>query len=619
MKRSIGSGALVLAVAAAMSACGGGSEDAVDTAPGTGASLDDAAHAERHRARGGPLRVACEALAASLQVEHTVFTASAPVAAGTLRLAGQDVPAHCRLTGRMHERVSPVDGQTYAIGFEMRLPLDWNGRYFYQANGGIDGAVATATGNTSGGGPLTSALLQGFAVISSDAGHSGAQNPTFGIDPQARLDFGYQAVGKLTPMAKRVLRDAYGQRPAYSYIGGCSNGGRHTMVAAARYAHEYDGFLVGAPGFNLPQAAVANIYGAQQYAPFAVPGATIPAGPFAGLPDLSGAFTVAERRLVSNKVLERCDLLDGLADGIVQDVAACRRAFSLHDHVPTCTGERDGSCLSAGQKVAIGNIFAGARDSQGRPIYASFPYDAGLAAGGIAFWEFNAPLVLDAGAVAFIFGTPPANPATFVPPLFALTSSIDALAASIFATNDVYTEASMSFMTPPDPTHLHTLQRRGGRMVVYHGVSDPIFSIDDTTRWFRQLNGGHGRHQPFLAGHADDESDAGAAQASGGRGVHGGASRSFARLFHVPGMNHCSGGPATDQFDLLTPLVEWVEGGKAPERVIASARGTGNAGGVNPELPPEWTAARTRPLCAWPRVAVYKGGDVERAESFRCE
>jgi feruloyl esterase len=178
---------------------------------------------------GGPLRQACGQLASSLSAPDTVFTSSASVAAGVLKLAGKDIPAHCLLTGKMFERVSPVDGQTYAIGFEMRLPLDWSGRFFYQGNGGIDGSVVPATGNTNGGGPLTSALLQGFVVISSDAGHSGAQNPSqnpfFGIDPQARLDYGYQAVGKLTPMAKRVIRAAYGKRPDRSYVGGCSNGG----------------------------------------------------------------------------------------------------------------------------------------------------------------------------------------------------------------------------------------------------------------------------------------------------------------------------------------------------------------------------------------------------------
>ena len=147
----------------------------------------------------------------------------------------------------------------------MRLPKDWNGRFFYQANGGIDGSVGTATGGIGGGGPLNNALNMGFAVLSSDAGHVGSQGPFFGIDPQARLDYGYQAVGKLTPMARSALKTAYGKEPDRSYLGGCSNGGRHAMVAAARYAEQYDGILAGDPGTRLPLAAIANIAGAQKY------------------------------------------------------------------------------------------------------------------------------------------------------------------------------------------------------------------------------------------------------------------------------------------------------------------------------------------------------------------
>ncbi|MCS7101910.1 MAG: tannase/feruloyl esterase family alpha/beta hydrolase [Burkholderiaceae bacterium] len=569
--------------------------------PATAAGHGDAG-SRAHRPRPQPPAVpSCATLAAALAYPNTVFTASEEVPAGALKLAGQDVGAHCRLTGRMYERVSPIDGKSYAIGFEMRLPLAWNGRFYYQANGGLDGNVVPATGNTSGGGPLTSALLQGFAVISSDAGHNAAQNPTFGLDPQARLDYGYQAVGKLTPMAKYVLRAAYGKGPRYSYIGGCSNGGRHAMVAASRYADEYDGYLVGAPGFNLPQAAVANIYGAQQYATVATPGATIPSGPFAGLPDLSSAITPAERQLVAGRILARCDALDGLADGIVHDVQACQRAFDLQRDVPTCEGPRDGTCLSAAQKQALGNVFAGARDSRGRPIYASFPYDTGIAGGNFAFWEFTAPLALDSGAVGFVFGVPPANPSTFNPGAFVLNSDIDALAASIFATNETYTEAAMSFMTMPDP-RLRKMRRNGGRMIVYHGVSDAIFSAHDTIEWFRRLNGPHGHaHRP-----AKDENR------------HGGAAQAFARLYLVPGMAHCSGGAATDQFDLLTPLVQWVEKGLPPQAVTAQARGAGNPGGVNPEVPAGWAPNRTRPLCPYPKAAHYVGGDVERAESFVC-
>ena len=549
------------------------------------------------------LAVDCDTLAGSLAFPDTEFTSSTPVAAGTLKVAGRDVPAHCRLLGRMHARVSPIDGRAYSIGFEMRLPLDWNRRFYYQANGGIDGSVATAMGATSGGGPLTSALMQRFAVISSDAGHNAAQNPVFGIDPQARLDYGYRAVGKLTPMAKAVLGAAYGSGPSRSYIGGCSNGGRHAMVAAARYPEDYDGYLVGAPGFNLPRAAVANIYGAQQYATIAAPGPS-------GAPDLAGAFTPAERSLLSAKVLERCDELDGLADGMVQDVRACQRAFDLARDVPTCAGARDGTCLSAAQKVAIGNIFAGPRDRAGKPMYSTFPYDAGHGAAGTAFWEFFAPLALDAGAVAFVFGTPPADPTSFNGARFALTSDIETLNASIYAHDGTYTESGMSFMTPPHPTHLHRLAQRGARMIVYHGVSDPIFSVDDTTRWFEALTP---RGHPQARQERRDDRHGRHTDERGPPPV------AFARLFHVPGMNHCAGGPSTDQFDLLGALVDWVENGRAPERVVATARSAGNPGGVNPELPATWAPNRTRPLCAYPKVATYRGGDPESAESFLCD
>src|SRR5262249_20132368 len=158
------------------------------------------------------------------------------------------------------------------------------------------------------------------------------------------------------------------------------------------------------------------------------------------------------------------------------------------------------------------------------------------------------------------------DPATFVPPVFSLTADINLLAKQIFATNALYTESGMQFMTPPDPEHLRTLQRRGGPMIAYHGVSDPIFSIQDPTPWVADLAPIHRRIDARDAEDHDDD-------------FH--AAPDFVRLFHVPGMNHCSGGPATDQFDLLTPLVRWVEGGNAPERVIASARGAGNVGGAN--------------------------------------
>jgi len=525
----------------------------------------------------GAALTACAELATRIAYPDTTITGAHAIAAGVLTVGGKPVPAHCQVRGEMLRRTG-ADGKPYAIGFELRLPVAWNGRFFYQANGGADGSVETATGPVGGGGALDNALNQGFAVLSSDAGHRG---PTldFGLDPQARLDYGYQAVGKLTPMAKAALRTAYGKGPDRSYIGGCSNGGRHTMVAAARYADQYDGFLVGDPGFRLPLAAIADIAGGKTYAALATqPG------------DLGSAFTQAERTLVANTVLAKCDALDGATDGLVQDTTACQAAFDLARDVPTCTGARDGTCLSAAQKSAIAGLFAGARTETGTRIYASFPWDAGIAAGGWAGWKFGAPLTLDAAAVGLIWSVPPENPATFDSRAFALDGNLDTMLARVGATSATYPESALSFMLPPHPSNLATLKHRGAKMLVYHGTSDPIFSSDDTTAWYDAL-----------------------------RAANGGDAADFARFFRVPGMNHCAGGPATDQFDALTPLVNWVEKGQAPDALQASARGTGNAGGVNGDVPASWSAARTRPLCAYPKVATYNGsGDVEQAASFSC-
>ncbi len=315
-------------------------------------------------ARPATLIGSCEGLQAQLAgLPDTVITGSTTVAAGTLQVAGQPVPEHCRVTGRMNDRIG-LDGRPYAIGFELRLPVEWNGRFWYQGNGGIDGSVVPATG-ALGGGPLTHALAQGFAVISSDAGHPAAYGPSFGFDPQARLDYGYQAVGTLTPMAKSAINVAYGKGPDRSYIGGCSNGGRHVLVAAARYADQYDGFLAGAPGFNLPLAALANIWSAQRYA-------SVATGDPATPPGLETAFTTAERRTVAAAVLQRCDKLDGVRDGLVQDTRLCQKVFDLKRDVPTCPGERDGSCLSARAK-ARDRAYLPRRDGEQWPLLCKLP------------------------------------------------------------------------------------------------------------------------------------------------------------------------------------------------------------------------------------------------------
>lgn len=568
---------LVAAAVALLGACGGGGSDAQ---PSTPVAPVAPSLPQLSQAQGAQLS-ACTTLSAFSHAS-TSITSAAVVAAGTLTNAGQPVGEHCLVVGKMNERTSPVDGQVYAIGWQMRMPKDWNGRFLYQGNGGTDGAVANAVGGFVGGGPLQNALQMGFAVISSDAGHNGSQNPLFGLDPQARLDYGYMAVGTLTPMAKALIKAAYGKGPDRSYIGGSSNGGRHTMVAAARYANEYDGYLATSPGFNLPKAAVAQLYGAQKWATITPPSA-----------DLEPALPVTERRLIAAAINAKCDALDGVADGTVNDVEACRTAFDLQRDVPTCTGARDGTCLTLAQKGAIRDVYAGARNSRGEALYSGWPFDPGMVANDWASWKFRSSVgaARDPVAVGFIFASPPAPASMLSDTLgYAMNFSFDTDAPRIFATSGVYTESAMSFMTPPNPTQLDTLRNRGAKMIVIHGTSDGVFSVDDTTAWYEQLDARYG-----------DKAE------------------EFTRYFRVPGMNHSRGGPSTDQFDALTALVNWVEKGEAPGKIIAGARGPGNAGGANADVPVDWSPTRTRPLCPHPLVARYKGGDKEIAASFACE
>lgn len=527
----------------------------------------------------------CATLPERFRFEQTRLDSAAAVAAGPVVPNGHAVGAHCLVRGVMRPRQG-VDGQDYAIGFEMRLPEAWNGRFFHQANGGIDGVVQPALG-ALGGGPLTGALAQGFAVISSDAGHTARQNPRFGADPQARSDYGFQAVGTLTPMAKALIASAYGKAPDRSYIGGCSNGGRHAMVAAARFGRDYDGYLIGAPGYRLPNAALAQLWAAPRWRSLADPEATMPHPfiPNARIPDLGTALTAAERQTVAGAILARCDALDGASDGLVADTAACQGTFSLERDVPTCAGQRDGRCLTAAQKGLLAAVHAGARTPAGRLVYSPFHWDTGIASPNWAQWKFVNSQVLDPAA-GFIFMTPPR-------PLDPFSVDIEDGLKAIFATSDAFPQSADAVITPPgkdEPLNWLPLRQRGAKVMLYHGVGDAIFSAADTEAFMSRLDR-----------------------------VAGGRSADFARYFPVPGMAHCSAGPSTDQFDALTPLVRWVEQGVAPEALPARARGPGNPGGVNPEVPASWAPDRTRILCPWPKVARHTGsGNPEDAASWRC-
>jgi len=497
--------------------------------------------------------------------------------------ASDTLPAHCRIGGTLDPRTG-IDGKPYAIGFELRLPLSdaWNGKFFFQGTDGTGGVIAPATGalrNAASG----TALKRGYAVASSDGGHAtGASDVSFGRDPQARIDYGYNAVGRIADVARQILQVRYGQAPAHSYLVGCGNGGRDAMVAAARFADRFDGLVAEAPGLNSPKAGIAQQWDTQQFMSAAGAGQ---------LP--KDAFPAATLRVVADAILAQCDALDGVADGIVNDRVGCQSVFNLAAAVPTCSTGASG-CLSAAQKSALQKVFAGAKNGAGQSLYATWPWDAGIAGADWRFWKLDAgfaPLpnntVAGAGAMGFVFTSPPDAPSLAdIGLAYQLAFDMDADAPKIFATAAPFTQSAMSFMTPPDPTHLTTLKNRGGKLLVVHGTADPVYSANDSIAWYSALS-------------AADADAAG-----------------YARLMLVPGMNHCAGGPTTDRFDLLAALEDWVEKGIAPDTITAT---------VNPSDPDViaagWPATRSRPLCAYPKQAVVKSGatGTEDASSFQCQ
>ena len=594
-------------LAVLLAACGGGDDAA---APATLPQLA--------AAQAGTL-ANCSSLT-GFSFAGTTITSATAVAAGAVTSTADGVslalPAHCVVVGKMNPRTG-IDGKPYAINFEMRLPNSWNGRFFHQVNGGNDGAINTDTtrayGRKGGGSPTSNGLIEGFAVLTSDAGHvpdaaypsdpatgMGISGQVFGLDPQARKDYGYAAVGTLTPMAKGLIGAAYGRGPDRSYMVGCSNGGRHSMVAAARYAADYDGILAGDPGFNLPKARVAEEWDLQ-----ALMAAAQSTDPVTSRPAVWSALSAADMGYVNSRILAKCDALDGATDGMVSDVKVCQAAFSLANDVATCaTGAApDGTCLSKVQKATLAKMFGGPKNSDGKALYADWPFANGINAGGWRIWKMGVSNgagtginkyglnQVFAGSGIFIFSTPPADP-TVVTGLgstlidWTLNYDFDKAESLINGTNATFTESPMAVNTPPNPTDLSALRDRGAKLLVYHGTADPVFSYNDTINWYAGL-----------------------------QSANGGDASNFARVFPVPGQNHCSGGPATDQFDFLTPLVAWVEKGQAPEGVVGTARTAAQNADLG-AIP----AGRTRPLCAYPKVAKYKGtGSLEDAANFACQ
>lgn len=489
----------------------------------------------------------------------------------------------------MHERVG-VDGQHYAIRIHLRLPGRWNGRFFFQGGGGSNGEIGDALGRLNAG--ARPALVQGYAVLSQDSGHSNAVNTVaarggtsaFGFDPQARADYGGTSLPAATEAALAAIRRFYGRKPAFSYFAGCSKGGQEGMMLAQRYPALFDGIVAAAPGFALPRAAAAKAWDMQVLA-----GLARDSGQEVTPATIASTFSISDFGLVQKAVLGACDGLDGLVDGIIADTRSCSSQRVLPELARvTCSGIKQNDCLSTAQVRALVRIHDGPSGGDGHLFYAGFPWDAGWGAPGWRIWLLGDPahgasvgLKMGAPSLGAIFTTPPTAIDT--------STSLDAALAFVLDFDIGRADARINAVAPPfvrsawqdigaQSTDLSAFGARGGRMIVVHGASDPAFSLVDTMAWV----------------------DAADARAPGGAGA-------FLRAFAAPGMNHCFGGPATDDIPAFAALVDWVERRRAPRRIIARA---GPAG--------LWPG-RERPLCVWPQAAVYDGhGNPEKASSFHC-
>ncbi len=523
-----------------------------------------------------------------------------PSQATTGRGAVPALPEHCEVFGRMNERTG-TNGQHYAINFHMRLPTAWNGKFFFEGGGGSNGNIGAALGNLQGQQP-TNALVLGYAVVSQDSGHDNAVNndpkmngsETFGFDEQARLDFGYNSYDQVTQAAKALIRLYYGKGAERSYYVGCSEGGREAMMISQRFPDYYDGILACSPGFKLPKAAIAEAWDSQAFAQVAKAEGLTDRN---GEPFINKTYTDEDLALIAGAVLAACDKLDGLEDGMIANFRACTSAVVKPKlEALTCKGAKDASCLTAMQIAAIEKVNAGAVNSKGEALYADRPWDVGIGGKlgpaynqGWRIWKlgmFNAPAdsgidaTLGSGALSAIFTTPPTPVASSgaAPVAYLLGFNFDTDAPKIYAESGTFAKPAWDFMMASS-TDLSVFRKHGGKMIITHGVSDPVFSIDDDIAWLTAVNK-----------------------------VNKGKAADFVRLFAIPGMNHCAGGPATDRFDAFSALVDWVENKTPPEKIVASA---------GPATP--WPN-RTRPLCPYPQYAKYKGtGSIEDAANFVCK
>lgn len=502
-----------------------------------GSSFADAGQpAVQYTALTARAQADCSSLVSLTGYDYSIISA-------TLVATAEGVPEYCRVSG-----VIPPE-----ILFEVNLPTAWNRRLYMHGNGGYAGTPPDAPARIR---VKNRALAHGFATTYTNTGHDRETEPlgTFAYNNvQKEIDYSFRAVHLTVVSAKEIVRAYYDRAPAYSYWDGCSTGGRQGLMSAQRFPADFDGIIVGAPVLNFTDTQIWGAWTAKAL--------------------LEAPISLAKMEIVAREVYSRCDALDGLEDGLIDDPRRCE--FDPAEHLPKCDGDPAGDCFTAGEIRTLRKIYGGVI-SNGKVLFPGQPVGAEAAVarrpGSRPASSWNGWIINEKGPSRLL--------------VFAETF----LKYMAFQKDD-HDYDWKSFDYDKDPARMEFTRRildarnpdlsafaeRGGKIIMYFGWADtalnPLMGVD----YYEQVTA-----------------------------TMGAGTKDFFRLFMAPGMFHCSGGFGPSRCDAMTPLAEWVENGVAPDSIIAS-KVDGDA------------VKMTRPLCPYPQVARYKGsGSTDEAGNFAC-
>lgn len=479
----------------------------------------------------------CESLAA-LSLPNVRITSATSVAAGAFTPAGgagrggqvrqfSTLPAFCRVTATL------TPSSDSDIKVEVWMPESgWNGKLQSVGNGGWGGTISY--------GPLATAVAAGYASASTDTGHASAGGEFAFGHPEKLIDYAYRSVHEMTVMTKASIAAYYGNGPRLSYWNSCSSGGKQALKEAQRFPTDYDGIIAGAPASNWTGRSSQAMRIAQ-----------------AMHMDEASYIPPAKYPFVHGAVLEACDASDGVKDGILENPTRCK----FDPKVLECKGADGPTCLTAPQVEAARKVYSAATDS--RTKREIFP---GLEPGSELGWgTWGGPEPFSSAVDHFryvVFKNPNWDFRSF-------NVATDMVRA------EQVDDGTINALDP----NLKAFFSRSGKLIQYHGWSDPQISPSSSVQYYRSV-----------------------LQAMGGAA----SVQASYRLFMVPGMAHCGGGEGPNSFDMVTALEQWVEKKQAPDQIIASRLTNG-------------VATRTRPLCPYPQVAQYTGkGSTDDAANFAC-